>query len=72
MYKNRLLLNLTVDDLNARLDYYDCIGGEFDVDVFELAKSYYPRLWDKSRIDALLAAGKLTEEEYSEIVGDDE
>lgn len=37
--------------------------------VFEMAKKYYPRLWDKTRIDALYAAGKLTEEEYTELVG---
>ena len=37
--------------------------------VFEMAKKYYPRLWDKKRIEALYKAGKLTEEEYNEIVG---
>ena len=37
--------------------------------VFEMAKKYYPRLWDKQRIEALYAAGKITEEEYLEIVG---
>ena len=31
--------------------------------VFELAKQYYPRLWEDQRIDALVNAGKLTEEE---------
>ena len=36
--------------------------------VFELAKQYFPKLWDKDRIDALYEAGKLTEEEYKEIV----
>lgn len=38
--------------------------------VFELAQVYYPRLWSKERLDALLAAGKLTEEEYTALVGE--
>ena len=33
------------------------------MDVFELAKQYYPRLWDRARIQALADAGKLTEEQ---------
>lgn len=36
--------------------------------VFELAKKYYPRLWDKTRLDALVEAGKLTEAERDEII----
>ena len=36
--------------------------------VFEMAKKYYPRLWGKNRIDALRDAGKLTDEEYAEIL----
>ena len=36
--------------------------------VFEMAKKYYPRLWNKKRIDALYDAGKLTDEEYAEIL----
>lgn len=35
--------------------------------VFELSKQYYPRLWDDRRIDALVQAGKLTEQEAAEI-----
>ena len=35
--------------------------------VFEMAKKYYPRLWDIDRINALYKAGKLTEEEYNEL-----
>ena len=38
--------------------------------VYEMAKAYYPRLWDKSRLEALVAAGRLTEEEYQEIIGE--
>ena len=38
--------------------------------VYEMAKKYYPLLWDKKRIDALYKAGKLTEEEYKEIIAE--
>lgn len=41
------------------------------MDVFEMAKKYYPLLWDKKRIDALYKAGKLSEEEYNKIIGGD-
>ena len=40
--------------------------------VVELARKYYPRLWDKSRLEALAAAGRLTEAEFREIVGEEE
>lgn len=39
--------------------------------VYELAKRYYPRLWNKSRLEALAAAGRLTQEEYAEITGEE-
>ena len=39
--------------------------------VYELAKKYYPQLWPIERLDALLAAGKLTEEEYNDITNHD-
>lgn len=26
--------------------------------VYELAQKYYPRLWDRERLEALLAAGR--------------
>lgn len=35
--------------------------------VYDLALKYYPRLWDKARIDALVEAGRLTREEAEEI-----
>lgn len=35
--------------------------------VFEMAMKYYPNLWDKSRLDQLLTAGKLKKEEYDKI-----
>ena len=37
--------------------------------VYEIAKRYYPRLWDEKRIEALYKADKLTDEEYTSIVG---
>ena len=39
--------------------------------VLELAERYYPRLWDKARLVALVEAGKLTAEEYKKITGEE-
>ena len=36
--------------------------------VFEMAAKYYPRLWPLERIEALVAAGKLSCEEADQIV----
>lgn len=38
--------------------------------IYKLVKKYYPHLWHRERLDALLAAGKLTQEEYEEIAGE--
>ena len=38
--------------------------------VKEIATNYYPRLWNKERLIALVEAGKLTEAEYAEITGE--
>ena len=35
--------------------------------VYELARQYYPRLWSRARIEALVAAGRLTREQAEEI-----
>ena len=35
---------------------------------YELARKYYPRLWDRERLEALLAAGRLTQEEFNQLV----
>ncbi len=35
-----------------------------------MAKRYYPRLWDKSRLERLVEAGRLTAAQYEEIVGE--
>ena len=36
--------------------------------VYEMAKAYSPRLWDKSRLEILVAAGRLTQEQLEEII----
>ena len=33
----------------------------------EMAKQYSPRLWSRERIEALVAAGRLTEDEAKEV-----
>ena len=38
--------------------------------VFEMAKDYYPKLWNADRIKALYDAGKLTEEQYNSIINE--
>lgn len=38
--------------------------------VYELAQKYYPRLWDRERLEALLAAGRLSQEEYDQLVAE--
>ena len=42
------------------------------MNVLEMAKKYYPRLWDRERIEALVRAGKLQEEEAKEVTGEDD
>ena len=41
------------------------------MNVFELAKKYYPALWDINRLKTLVVANKLTAEEYKLITGED-
>nr|DAF34924.1 MAG TPA: hypothetical protein [Caudoviricetes sp.] len=38
--------------------------------VYELARKYYPRLWDRERLEALLAAGRLSQEEFERLVAE--
>lgn len=40
--------------------------------IYEMAKKYFPKLWNLDRINTLLEAGKITEEEYREIVGEND
>lgn len=39
--------------------------------TYEMARRYYPRLWDKSRLEALVKAGRLTEAEAAQIMKED-
>ena len=39
--------------------------------VYEMAVKYYPRLWDKDRLLALVQAGKLSEGQYHDITGEE-
>ena len=38
--------------------------------ILDLAKRYYPRLWDDRRLDMLVAAGQLTQQEVKEGVNE--
>lgn len=40
--------------------------------VYEMAVQYYPRLWGKERIDALVEAGRLTREEADAVLATSE
>lgn len=40
------------------------------MNVYEMAKRYYPRLWGRERIEALVAAGRLSREEADGIMGE--
>lgn len=39
--------------------------------AYEMAKKYYPALWDINRLRKLVSLGKLTEEEFKAITGED-
>ena len=41
------------------------------MDWFKLIKGYYPKYWTKSMVGDAVYMGKLTEEEYKTIVGED-
>lgn len=36
--------------------------------IVEMAEKYYPRLWDKDRLEALVAAGRLSREDADRIM----
>ena len=52
----------------CRCGLFGSYGGGEIMTVFEMAKKYYPRLWDKQRIEALVEAGRLTREEADKIM----
>ena len=37
------------------------------MDVYEMAKKYYPSMWDINRLRKLVEAGKLTKKQFEEI-----
>lgn len=39
--------------------------------AYEKAKKYYPKYWSKEDLQELVDAGKLRQDEYDEIVGED-
>lgn len=39
--------------------------------IYEQAKKYYPKNWNIDRLKKLVSLGKLTEEEFKEITGED-
>lgn len=39
---------------------------------YDLAKKNYPAFWNRSMVDHLYQIGRLTEEEYKDIIGEDE
>lgn len=41
------------------------------MNIYEMARKYYPSLWKIDRIRKLVEAGKLTEEQYREITGEE-
>lgn len=57
------------EQLRADVDYLSVtIGAELS--AFETAQAYYPRLWSKERLGALVAAEKITKEQYTELTGE--
>ena len=38
------------------------------MNVYELAQKYYPRMWDLERLQTLVSAGKLSQEDCDAIV----
>ena len=40
--------------------------------IYDMAKKYYPEKWNRAQIDHLLEIGRLTQEEYDDIIGEKE
>lgn len=55
------------EQLRADVDFLAAMQGDSSVSVFELAKKYYPRLWNKLRLETLVLAGRLIKAEIDEI-----
>lgn len=55
------------EQLRADIDFLAALQGGDLVSTFEMAQKYYPRLWNKSRLEVLVEAGKLTVEKMKTI-----
>lgn len=40
--------------------------------IYDMAKKYYPEKWNRAQIDHLYELGRLTREEYEDIIGEKE
>lgn len=40
--------------------------------IYDMCKEHYPGDWNRDMIDKLYAKGRLTEEEYRDIIGENE
>ena len=40
--------------------------------IYEMAKKYYPTQWNREMIDNLHDKGRLTDDEYRDIIGEEE
>ena len=38
--------------------------------IYDMAKKYYPEKWKRAQIDHLYELGRLTREEYEDIIGE--
>ena len=41
------------------------------MNAVEMATKYYPKLWNIDRLKALVAAGKMSEDDYKDITGEE-
>ena len=58
------------EQLRADVDFLAAMRGGGVVTVYDMARAYYPRLWDDGRLDQLVAAGRLSAEEATQIRAD--
>ena len=54
----------------GRCGFLGSYAGGGVVTVYDMARAYYPRLWDDGRLDQLVAAGRLSAEEATQIRAD--
>lgn len=54
----------------GRCGFLGSYAGGGVVTVYDMARAYYPRLWDDGRLNQLIAAGRLSAEEAAQIRAD--